>query len=145
MADIYPFTMAAYGATFSFVSTGKRSIRKIVRFDKEDEHPDIYGITLLDVGPDGRLVLPITLSENGDGRKILRTVVAIIDYFTELHFDATIYITGTDLKRSRLYCTLAGAELEKRNLYFIEGLNPDGTCEPFHPGRLYGAIFAIRK
>ena len=44
-----------------------------------------------------------TISNNGDGDKVLRTVAAIIYHFTSAYMSASVFIQGTNAARTRRY------------------------------------------
>lgn len=96
----YPYEISA-GNRYSFISTGRMHIEKIVEFSPTGI-PHIYNLGFGDLCPDGTIDDSVH-SNNGDNIKVLATVVRILKVFTLLKPGVKIVFTGSTPERLRLY------------------------------------------
>jgi hypothetical protein len=87
---------------FTFVSIGPHGrIPKAVLFNKIGQ--DLYNLALGDINPDTGELDDLSRSDNGDMEKILATVSACIQRFTNKNPQAQIFMKGSTESRNRLY------------------------------------------
>ena len=131
-------------SVFSFISIGKREIIKIVAFQKTRED-DVYNLAM------GDLINSATFSDreisnNGDVRKVLTTIVNIVQIYTKKYPERSIFIQGnTDLKTStyqriiRMYYAVFSKEFN------IWGYINNNVKEEFSQKNNYVAFIVKRK
>jgi hypothetical protein len=86
---------------YFFVSVGRQRIAKVVEFLPLGRS-NSFNLAFGDLRPDGSID-DKNVSNNGDIRKVLTTVIEILRQFTESEPDAMIYIEGSTVERTRLY------------------------------------------
>jgi len=120
---------------FTFTSVGKRSIEKVVDFIPTGS-PNVMNLSFGDRLPDGSIDY-VTVSDNGDIRRVLATVVSIINNFTSSRPEVWIYFEGSTVERTRLYNrTLKIYYPIFSKLFEIWGvikMGDDLDSIPFHP------------
>ena len=101
---IEPYKYTKYeNVIYSFNSTGKKDILKVIEFQKiENEYNLAFGDALYDnenniIGYDDT-----SMSDNGDFDKIISTLVTIIYDFSKI-FKNYIQFTGSSDKRTKIY------------------------------------------
>jgi hypothetical protein len=88
---------------FIFASTGRHGdLLKIVSFDEIDDFSNTYNLALGTLLPGGDVDYN-SITNNGDRNKVLATVAQIINIFMEQHPGRTVYIKGSDQRRTILY------------------------------------------
>ena len=88
---------------FEFVSIGiKGKITKIVQYTPTN-YKDLYNLGFGDKNADTGEVDDNVISNNGDGEKVLATVVSTLYAFTDKHPNVMVYATGSTESRTRLY------------------------------------------
>jgi len=88
---------------FVFASIGRHGdLLKIVSFDEIDKLNNTYNLALGTLLPGGNVDYD-SVTNNGDRNKILSTVARIISMFIEQHPGRSVYITGSDERRTMLY------------------------------------------
>ena len=147
LVDAYNFKFDTARTHFEFVSEGpKGRIVKLVELTSTDNYVgagEVYNLALGDRDAAGQLDdQPVTA--NGDAHRVLLTVAAIVETFTEQHPDAVIFVTGGTPARTRLYQMGIARNLPEIQADFvIEGLTAAGW-EDFQVGIPYHA-FLIRR
>jgi hypothetical protein len=136
-------------AVFDFISSGKRTIKKRVKFELIDNIEQVYNLALCTILDDGKEDCEIA-SRNGDMLRILETVGIIALMYTEHYPLRKIYFTGSDNLRTRQYQLSIFSRLQSIVNYFdIEGLQFKGEDvnlrESFKPGKNYDAFIFSRK
>jgi hypothetical protein len=97
---------------FDFVSIGKRgAITKRIIFARMEER-GIYNLAFGNVRPDDRFDDDL-ISDNGDRNKILATVVAAVDKYTQRYPRRWIYFRGNTAAKRRLYRMAVSIHLEE--------------------------------
>ena len=100
--DIYTFTKGDNDLVFTFFSIGKRGvIPKIVVF--EYIKPNTYNLAFGDFDISTDTFNDEIVSNNGDVKKVLATVVAILLHFFVIQPIAKVYIKGSNTIRTNLY------------------------------------------
>ncbi|MBW8334695.1 MAG: hypothetical protein K0M40_21950 [Prolixibacteraceae bacterium] len=88
---------------FEFVSIGtKGKITKLVQYTPTN-YKDLYNLGFGDKNAETGEVDDNVISNNGDGEKVLATVVATLYAFTDKHPEIMVYATGSTESRTRLY------------------------------------------
>ncbi len=136
-------------AIFDFVSSGKKTLKKRVRFELIDDMEQVYNLALCTLLDDGTEDCE-TASRNGDMVRILETVGVIALMYTEHYPLRKIYFTGSDNLRTRQYQLSIFSQLQSIINYFdIEGLRIESEAvelrEPFKAGKNYSAFIFTRK
>jgi len=102
MLDRYELKAGTNFTTFEFVSEGRKGkVTKVIQFQSMD-YTGLYNLAFGDLMADGKID-DIVITDNGDSKKILATVVAAIYAFTHKYPDAWVYATGSTDGRTRLY------------------------------------------
>lgn len=131
--------------TFEFVSLGLNgNVAKVVRYS-EINVKGFYNLGFGDKDPITGFVSDLTVTDNGDSRKVLATVAAALYVFTNYHSEATVIATGSTQARIRLYrmgITINLKAIEKD--FTILGLTEKGW-QPFSKNITYGAFLVRRK
>ena len=86
---------------YKFLSQGKRKIEKVVEFVPL-KAKNVMNLGFGDLLPDGSIDDRV-VSNNGDIRKVLATVVMILKDFTARHPQTIIFFTGSNNERTRMY------------------------------------------
>jgi len=99
----YPLASSDSLMTFEFVSEGQKGfIHKLVRYQPTNLK-DIYNLAFGDKDHTTGNIDDTVISNNGDGEKVLATVVATLYAFTDKYPNVWIYATGSTKSRTRLY------------------------------------------
>jgi hypothetical protein len=131
--------------TFEFTSEGsKGNILKVVSYS-EINVKGFYNLGFGDKDEITGFVSDLTVTNNGDSRKVLATVAATLYAFTMEKPDAAIIATGSTAARTRLYRMGITNNLEEISKDFtVLGLTESLNWEIFRKNITYGA-FLIRK
>jgi hypothetical protein len=86
---------------YSFFSTGRRPVKKIVEFTPL-AFKNLYNLGFGDLMANGKID-DIVNSNNGDIIKVLSTVIHIVKDFTETNPEAKIAFKGSTIERTVLY------------------------------------------
>lgn len=88
---------------FEFNSEGPKGlIRKIIQFEQTNE-PDVYNLAFGDLNSGSNELDDLAILNNGDGEKVLATVVAAFYVFFDKHPWTYVFATGSTNARTRLY------------------------------------------
>ena len=88
---------------FIFESKGRNGrLLKVVNFDEIDGYKNMYNLALGTITGAGGVDYE-SITNNGDRNKILVTVAQIINIFFDHHPGKSIFITGSDFRRTMLY------------------------------------------
>lgn len=121
---------------FTFTSVGKGSIEKVVDFIPTGT-PNVMNLSFGDQLPDGSIDY-FRVSDNGDIKRVLATVVSIVNHFTSSRPDVWIYFAGSSAERTRLYNRVLKIYYPIfSKLFVILGvikMGDDLDNIPFHPG-----------
>ena len=131
---------------FEFDSVGtKGKITKIVQYT-EMSVKGYYNLGFGDLDFETREVNDEIVTNNGDGQKVLATVVSTIYAFTGKNPEAYVYATGSSEARTRWYRMGITNNLEelKRDFY-VYGLRNDEEFESFIVGEDYLGFLVTRK
>jgi hypothetical protein len=88
---------------FYFISQGKRSIIKCIRFTPIDEDRSMYNLSLLDWDEENENFSDDLISNNGDVEMVFYTIAnCMVTFFIQEPL-AVIYFAGNSDARNRLY------------------------------------------
>ena len=139
----YDFSVQSNGMRFDFVSTGQRSINKVVIYQALPI-PDVYNLVLADTG-NGNQLDDFSVSDKGDRDKVLATVVQTLFVFFEKYPQASVSFTGSTPARTRLYQAAIARELDEATRRLdVYGLI-DNVPEPFQRNKSYTGFVIIPK
>lgn len=145
----YPVDRVRNDLMFYFVSRnsdGNNPIYKVVTYVPVQRYGiHYYNLGLADYDVDTGQYNDIVISNNGDMRKILTTVVSTLPIFFGEHPDKIVHIEGSDQTRKDYYHKLINDYWYRiQELYFVEGCN-NGTVEIFQKGMKYEFILISLK
>ena len=130
---------------FEFVSIGPRGkIYKMVQYSKTN-YKGVYNLAFGDKNSETGEFDDLAISNNGDGEKVLATVVGTLLSFFDKHPDAYVYATGSTDGRTRLYRIGISRYLEEaENAFEIFG-EVDGDWENYKRDTDYVAFLIKLK
>ena len=134
---------------FTFVSQGIHGdLIKVVTFSDFLRAENTFNLSLGTLLSNGKIDYD-TITNNGDRNKILTTVALIIGIFIQQHRGSSIYVAGSDKRRTLLYQrAIAYGYEELRELFNIYGdfssELEESRFEPFDSSKKYSG-FLIRE
>jgi hypothetical protein len=131
---------------FEFTSIGsKGKIKKIVQYTEMSEK-GYYNLGFGDLNIKTKEVDDEIVTNNGDGLKVLATVVSTLYAFTGKNKNAFVYATGSNEARTRLYRMGITNNLEElKKDFHVFGLNNNEEFESFIVGEDYLGFLVTRK
>ena len=131
---------------FEFTSVGpKGSIKKIVEYSKLNVR-NIYNLAFGDYDENTDKINDNIITNNGDSRKVLSTVVSTVYAFTAKYPDSWIFATGSTEVRTRLYRMGITNNLEEiQEDFYVYGMKSDESFEEFIIGEDYLGFLVTRK
>lgn len=131
-------------STFRFRSVGKREIVKIVVFQETDVE-DIYNLALGD-WVDNKGFSDSEVSDNGDIRKVLTTVVNIVQVYTKRFPERAVFIKGNTDLRTKAYQRIIRMYYEVfKSDFDMWGYNEVYEKQEFNDKNDYAAFLIKRK
>jgi len=116
----YSYT-AVEGHRFTFGSTGKRSIVKLIEFTPT-RNKDVYNLAFGDLTEKGEID-DTAHSNNGDIVKIFATVINVLQDFTLKNPSFKIAFSGSTIERTKLYNRIIRTYYQSfRDSFIISGL-----------------------
>ena len=114
----YNYDSAENSLYFEFQSISpKRTIQKIVIYTPIESHSNIYNLALGDLLENGEVSDSI-VSDNGDLKRVIATVVqTMLDFFRK-YPDCSIYFKGNTPERTRLYRIIINKEFKEATRTF---------------------------
>lgn len=136
----YDVTFSPDFTEFEFYSEGRRGrIRKLVRFDLTAA-PNTYNLAFGDEDPVTGNVDYTVVTDNGDTRKVLATIAAIVLVFLRSKPGGAVFAEGSTASRDWLYRVNLSRHLDQLPVH-LEALGRLGTAwEPFSPNKKYDAL-----
>ncbi len=130
---------------FRFVSEGRvGKIQKIIEFQYVAQS-GFYNLAFGDKLTDSDEMDDLSITNNGDTEKVLRTVVDALYVFLDTHPNAAVFAAGSTIGRTRLYRMGITRYYEEVNRDFeLLGLE-DALFEDFVPGKDYKGFLVKRK
>ena len=140
---VYPINYSPFDEIYSFTSIGRYgSIQKIVSFTEFQSN--IFNLGFGDLDPYTDEINDTIVSDNGDMKMILATVLSILNEFLAQNPTAYIFFKGSTQSRTRLYQMAINSYFNEFNQVFeIYGLIND-VPETFQKNKKYES-FLIRK
>lgn len=131
---------------FEFESVGEKGkIIKIVQYT-EMSVKGYFNLGFGDLDIETREIDDEIKTNNGDGQKVLATVVSTIYSFIGKNSEAYIYATWSSESRTRLYRMGISNKLEElKKDFYVFGLRNDEEFEPFIVGEDYLGFLVTRK
>ena len=131
---------------FEFTSVGpKGNIKKIVEYTKVSVG-DIYNLAFGDYDEKTDRLNDKIVTNNGDGTKILATVVSTVYAFTGRYPNAWVFEKGSKEVRTRLYRMGISNNLEElKEDFYVYGMKMDESFEDFIIGEDYLGFLVTRK
>ncbi len=131
---------------FEFDSVGiKGTVKKIVQYT-EMSIEGYYNLGFGDYNEKTEEIDDKIVTNNGDGLKVLATVVSTVYAFTGKYPDAKIFVTGSTEARTRLYRMGIANNLEElKQDFLVYGLRIDDIFEEFVVGEDYLGFLVTRK
>ncbi|SHN17247.1 DUF6934 family protein [Mucilaginibacter sp. OK098] len=135
---------------FTFVSQGIHGrLIKVVTFTDFLRVENTFNLSLGTLLPNGKIDYD-TITNNGDRNKILTTVALIIGIFIQQHRGISVYVTGSDKRRTLLYqraITYGYEELiELFNIYGdFSSESEESKFEPFDSSKNYSGFLIQEK
>jgi hypothetical protein len=143
--DIYPIEISADCLTYEFKSIGPKGvIPKVVRYS-EGEITGVFNLGFGDVDPMTGLEDDLVVSDNGDSKKILRTVASTLYTFTRHYPDSVVIASGSTDARTRLYQIGISTNLQAIKRDFVVYGYHINDWHPFELGISYEAFLVKRK
>lgn len=140
----YQFQIGADARTLSFVSTGPRTVEKLVSYAKTTL-PDFFNLALADMEDDGSQNFH-SVRNNGDLEQIMATVAQTMLLFFQYHPTAKVAFTGSTPARTRLYQIILAREIPAVAADFVISGVRDNTLELFQPNRDYdGFVISLQS
>ena len=142
----YEFRYDGNFTTFKFFSEGKNGrVIKVVKFQQFNPANIFYNLLLGDKDDETGYIDDLAITNNGDTKKVLATVAAIVDTFTEKHPEAWIHATGSTKARTRLYRMLINKYFDiALERFTITGKYQD-QWEKYEKNKNYQAFAVQRK
>ena len=131
---------------FEFESYGRKGlIKKIVQYTKMSIE-GYYNLGFGDYNEESNEIDDKVVTNNGDGLKVLATVVSTLYAFTGKYPHANVFATGSNEVRTRLYRMGITNNLEElKKDFFVYGLRKDEIFETFIVGEDYVGFLVSRK
>ncbi len=131
---------------FEFESVGiKGKVRKVVQYT-EMSVKGFYNLGFGDYNEETKDIDDEVVTNNGDGLKVLSTVVSTLYAFTGKYPEANVFATGSSEARTRLYRMGITNNLEElKQDFLVYGLRKDEIFEEFVVGEDYLGFLVTRK
>ena len=131
---------------FEFESVGsKGKVKKVVQYT-EMTIKGYFNLGFGDLDIKTREVNDEIVTNNGDGQKVLATVVSTVYAFTGKYPNAYVYATGSNEARTRLYRMGISNNLEElKRDFLVYGLRNNDDFEKFIVGEDYLGFLVKRK
>ena len=131
---------------FEFTSIGlKGEIKKIVEYSKVSVG-NIYNLAFGDYDELTDKLNNKIVTNNGDNKKVLATVVSTLYAFTGRYPNAWVFATGSSGVRTRLYRMGISNNLDELKMdFYVYGMKFDESFEEFIVGEDYLGFLVTRK
>lgn len=131
---------------FEFVSEGlKGRIIKRIEYTYMPEY-GFWNLGFGDYNAYSETIDDQVVSDNGDGRKVLATVVFTMNEFFSINPDSSVFFSGSTDQRTRIYgWAITQYWQDIVDELIVYGVTEDGTREPFMPRRDYLGFVITRK
>jgi hypothetical protein len=130
---------------YEFISEGPKGlIRKNIQFTLVNRN-QVYNLAFGDKDPVTGDIDDLAISNNGDSKKVLATVVGAVYAFCDRHPNAWIYASGSTTARTRLYKIGINNYYDEIKKDFDIFGQIGEKWEPFEKGKDYIAFLVQRK
>lgn len=131
---------------FEFESVGiKGKVKKVVQYS-EMSVKGFYNLGFGDFNEETSEIDDEIVTNNGDGLKVLATVVSTLYAFTGKYPEANVFATGSSEARTRLYRMGITNNLEElKQDFLVFGMRKDDIFEEFIVGEDYIGFLVTRK
>lgn len=139
---------------FTFISKGKKDIEKAIVYQrfpntvlitKDSPKKVVFNLGFGDLKDDKSDIDDAINSNNGDMRIVFNTVLYTIPIFFTQYPECCIHVTGSDIKRKRIYSNFVSKHYETfRDEFSFFGLNKN-VIMPFERYSLYDGVFLFKK
>jgi hypothetical protein len=131
---------------FEFESVGvKGKIKKVVQYSRMSID-GFFNLAFGDFNLETKEIDDQIISNNGDGLKVLATVVSTLYAFTGKYPESNVFATGSNDARTRLYRMGITNNLEElKKDFLVFGLRKDEIFENFIVGEDYLGFLVTRK
>jgi hypothetical protein len=127
-------------------SFGKNPVLKVIRYVMFHKHgASYYNLGFGDYDPGNNQLSDTTISDNGDMRKILATVVSTLKIFFAENPDEIVHIDGSDHIRRAYYHKLIVDYSDLIETFYVVKGRSLGKIEPFQKGKSYEFILISRR
>lgn len=128
---------------YEFESIGKGRVKKIVELEPMED-PTIFNLAM---GDDiGGFIRYDNRTKNNDLDKVMETVATIVQDFTLANPGISVFVTGNQPVKTRLYQMYLSNNLDAVLKHFkVSGLNPERTFEVFTKDKNYAGFLVKRK
>lgn len=142
--EAYPFVLNEGKTHYHFQSIGKRGVfEKAIEFSPLNDN--VYNLALLDFDPTTGEFVDDTITDNGDMREVLATVLKIALHFLSRNPYQSIVISGNSDSRTRLYQIAIGKLFpDAREFLLVKGLNNEQWLD-FEPNGSFESFLIARK
>ena len=135
---------------YIFESVGNKSIIKQIEYSYFGNilGSDVYNLGFGDYNVEQDTISDKVNSNNGDMRKVFNTVLSSVPKFFEAHKSAGIWVTGSDEKRTKIYCFYVNRNFEQLyDDYLFYGYLKDAEPNllPYAPKITYNGILVFKK
>jgi len=141
----YPYFTNNFREYVFFSEGPKGRIKKVVRFNKIDENPDIYNLGFGDEKEDTGELDGWVVTNNEDRDKVLATVAKTVVEFSNHYGKHYIYIKGSTSVRTRLYQIGISIFMEEISMDFDVYGSQGGVFYKFQKNVNYDAFLIKRK
>lgn len=142
--EAYPFVLNEGKTHYHFQSIGKRGVfEKAIAFSLLNA--DIYNLALLDFNSETGEYLDDTITDNGDMREVLATVLKITLQFLSQNPYRTIFIRGNSDSRTRLYQIALGKLFPDVHGFLLIRGYKNGQWSDFEPNGSFESFLVERK
>ncbi|GAB4053845.1 DUF6934 family protein [Spirosoma litoris] len=141
----YDVAVSKNKSRYEFISVGRKGhIRKIVEYSYLDGL-NLWNLGFGDFDPIRNKIDDEVISDNGDGRKVIKTVALTLVQFLEEYPKETVIFMGSDSRRALLYNRIVSQFYnEFSGKLLISGWSQEGIEVDIETGKQYIA-FIIRK
>lgn len=143
----YEFFSDPWNLDFEFHSVGpKGRIKKFIQFRPQNTNGRTYfSVSFGDWSEEKKDIDDRVVTNNSDSKKVLDTVAASVEVFTNQYPDMGVYAEGSTAARTRLcQMGICANWHEIKTLFHVFGLLNDKWC-PFEKNINYNAFFVVRK
>lgn len=142
--EAYPFVLNEGKTHYHFQSTGKRGVfEKAIAFSPLNDN--VYNLALLDFDPATGEYSDDTITDNGDMREVLATVLKIALKFLAQNPYQTVFIQGNSDSRTRLYQIALGKLFPDVNAFLLIKGYKNGQWSDFEPNGSFESFLIERK